>query len=51
MKPELVKFELPTTDQFSVAVDNLYASSLAGHLTVFDAAQPRGPQVGEADRL
>jgi hypothetical protein len=21
MKPELVKFELPTTDQFSVAVD------------------------------
>jgi hypothetical protein len=23
MKPELVKFELPTTDQFSVAVDTV----------------------------
>jgi hypothetical protein len=27
MKPELVKFELPTTDQFSVAVDTFVADS------------------------
>jgi hypothetical protein len=43
MNPELVKFHLPTTDQFPVAVDNRYHTDLAHALARPDCSRtPNG---------